>query len=82
MAKYFGVRREVITHCATEGVTAWSNTTKAALCNEKEALAILSLSDVSIPLVLHFYFFYFHKRKKKKQKKTSTKSRGNARYFA
>lgn len=64
MAKYFGVRRELITHCATERVTAWSNTTKAALCNEKEAIAIFGLSDVSIPLVTFVYifiFFYFNK---------------------
>ena len=64
MAKYFGVRRELITHCAKERVTACSNTTKAALCNEKEALAIFGLSDVSIPLVTFVYiftFFYFNK---------------------
>ena len=59
MAKYFGVRRELITHCAKERVTACSNTTKAALCNEKEALAIFGLSDVSIPLVTFVYIFTF-----------------------
>lgn len=53
MEKYFGVRRVVMTHCATERVTftAWGNTsTEAALSNEKEALAIFGLSDVSISL--------------------------------
>ena len=56
MVQYFGERREVITHCATESVifTAWGNTTEAALSKEKEALAIFGLSDVSIPLVFIF----------------------------